>query len=326
MSHLEQNSIRERRLRKSKSIRDLIAETKISASSLVQPIFVKEGTSFEEDLESMPGIKRYSVDKLTKYVENLVEKGLNAVILFGVTSKKDDLGSLAYSRDGPVPRSIKNIRSSFPELVIIADVCLCEYTSHGHCGIVEKGQVVNDKTLELLSRAAVAYAEAGCDIVAPSAMMDHQVLSIRKALDSAGFDETIIMSYSAKYASSLYYPFRDAAGSKPSFGDRRGYQMDVRNSREAIREIELDIREGADIVMVKPALPNLDIISKASSKFNVPVAAYSVSGEYCMTKSASLAGYLKEKEVVTELTTSIARAGARIIITYYAEKLLEWLK
>src|SRR5579875_461244 len=318
--------IRLRRLRKSQKIRDLVSETSLNVSSLIQPIFVVDGEKIIEDIDSMPGIKRYSLDMLDDYIQELVENGIIAVLIFGIPKIKDEIGSEAYSKSGIIPRTIRRLKESFPELVVAADVCLCEYTTHGHCGIVENGIISNDKTLPLLSRAALTYAESGADIVAPSAMMDHQVLSIRNALDSEGFRDTIIMSYSAKYASSLYSPFREAAFSSPKFGNRKEYQMDIRNSKEALREIEMDIKEGADIVMVKPALPNLDIISQASSLYNVPIAAYSVSGEYSMIKFASMSGYLNEKDAVLEITTSIKRAGASIIITYDALQIAKWLK
>lgn len=323
---IENKNTRLRRLRKNKALRDLIAETELSPRILVQPVFVVDGSGIIEDIQSMPGIKRYTPDKLTDYVSDLIKLGVNSILLFGLPSRKDEFGSEAYSKEGVIAKAIKELKSSFPELVVAADVCLCEYTSHGHCGIVSDGKVMNDKTVELLSKASTVYAEAGADIVAPSAMMDHQVSGIRSALDNSGFEDTLIMSYSAKFASSLYSPFRCAADSSPSFGDRKQYQLDIRNAREALREIYLDILEGADIVMVKPAISNLDIVTKARSIFDLPIAAYSVSGEYCMIKAASVAGFINEREVALELATSIKRAGATILITYYAEKIAQWIQ
>jgi len=317
------NTVRLRRLRRNEAIRELVAEERLSKSSLVQPIFVRHGEKIEEDIEAMPGIKRYSIDTLEKYVEGLKEKGINAILLFGIPKKKDELGTEAYSKEGIIPMAIRRLKEVFNNLVVIADVCLCEYTSHGHCGVIENGYVSNDKTLPLLSKAALVYAEAGADIVAPSAMMDHQVFAIRKELDLNGYNDTLIMSYSSKFASSLYSPFREAAYSAPKFGSRKEYQLDYRNKKQAIREIELDIEEGADIVMVKPALPYLDIVQIASSIFNVPIAAYFVSGEYCMVKAAAKMGYIDEDKTILELHNSIRRAGASIIISYYASRLAD---
>jgi porphobilinogen synthase len=317
---------RMRRLRRTQPIRELVRETRIHASNLVAPIFVKDGTRLVEPIDSMPGVNRYSVDKLRQYVGRVSSSGVRSVLLFGIPRQKDELGSSGYSSDGVVPRAIREIKSHHPDMVVIADVCLCEYTSHGHCGVIRNGTVDNDETLPLLARAAVAYARSGADIVAPSAMMDGQVRSIRAALESADLDETAIMSYSAKYSSSFYGPFREAAGSKPAFGDRKSYQMDPPNSSEAMREIANDIKEGADIVMVKPALAYLDIVSKARARFDVPIAAYNVSGEYSMVKAAGANGWLDEMAVAEEVLTAIKRAGASIIITYFAEQMANRLK
>jgi porphobilinogen synthase len=284
------------------------------------------GSDEELEIKSMPGIYRMTVDHAVKYVGRGMEKGIRAFLLFGVASHKDEYGTEAYSEDGIIPLAVRSIKKDYPDAVIITDVCLCEYTSHGHCGIVINGQVDNDATLPYLSRAAVTYAKAGADIVAPSAMMDGQVKAIREALDQNGLKDTIIMSYSSKFASSLYGPFREAADSKPQFGDRRSYQMDYRSLRSALREIELDIKEGADIVMVKPALFYLDVVSRAKERFLVPIAAYSVSGEYSMLRAASRNGWLDEDQVLIEYMTALKRAGADIIITYYAMHLADLIK
>ncbi len=318
--------VRERRLRKNQAIRDLVAEVSLTRSNLVQPIFVMHGSNEELEIRSMPGIYRMTVDRAVKYVGRGLEKGIRAYLLFGVASHKDEYGSEAYSDSGIIPAAVRAIKKDYPDSVVITDVCLCEYTSHGHCGIVINGQVDNDATLPYLSRAAVAYAKAGADIVAPSAMMDGQVKAIREALDRNGFKDLIIMSYSSKFASSLYGPFREAADSKPQFGDRKSYQMDYRSLRTALREIELDIKEGADIVMVKPALFYLDIISRAKERFLVPIAAYSVSGEYSMLRAASRNGWLDEDQVLIEYMTALRRAGADIIITYHAMHLADLIK
>jgi porphobilinogen synthase len=318
--------VRLRRLRRSETIRRLVNETDLQASRLVAPIFVRFGANVVEPIEAMPGVHRYSVDQLGSYVNRLWEAGVRAVLLFGIPESKDELGTQAYSSDGLVPRATAAIKSSFPSMAVAADVCLCEYTSHGHCGVLKGGEVDNDNTIPLLAKAAVEYARAGADIVAPSAMMDRQVAAIRTALDDSGQTETIVMGYSAKFASSFYGPFREAAGSTPSFGDRRAYQMNGANSREAMREIEGDVAEGADVIMVKPALPYLDVIADARSRFDLPIAAYNVSGEYSMIKAASLNGWLDERRAAMEVLTSIRRAGADIIITYFAEQAANWLK
>jgi len=318
--------VRLRRLRRSETIRRLVNETDLQASRLVAPIFVRFGANVVEPIEAMPGVHRYSVDQLGSYVNRLWEAGVRAVLLFGIPESKDELGTQAYSSDGLVPRATAEIKSRFPSMAVAADVCLCEYTSHGHCGVLKGGEVDNDNTIPLLAKAAVEYARAGADIVAPSAMMDRQVAAIRTALDDSGLPETIVMGYSAKFASSFYGPFREAAGSTPSFGDRRAYQRNGANSREAMREIEGDVAEGADVIMVKPALPYLDVIAEARSRFDLPIAAYNVSGEYSMIKAASLNGWLDERRAAMEVLTSIRRAGADIIITYFAEQAANWLK
>ncbi len=309
---------RPRRLRSYPRIRKLVRETLVNPGQLVAPIFVRPGHGIVEPITSMPGINRYSVDTVGDYVAWLADVGIEAILLFGIPAVKDETGSGAYDSEGVVPKAISAIRDSVSSTAIIADVCLCEYTSHGHCGMIKDGAVDNDSTLPLLSKAAVAYAQAGADIVAPSAMMDHQVRAIREMLDTSGNEHTAIMGYSAKYASSFYGPFRYAAGSAPSFGDRKGYQMSPPNRREAMREIALDIQEGADIIMVKPALAYLDVISEARRRFDVPLAAYSVSGEYSMLKAAGSMGFVNENEAMQELLLSIKRAGADIIITYHA--------
>jgi len=317
---------RMRRLRVSESLRGMVRETNLDVSKLIAPIFVKHGTKVVEPIEAMPGVNRYSIDQLPNYLGRLVEAGIPAVLFFGLPSAKDEMGTEAYSSTGIVPQAIREAKKRFPSLITVADVCLCEYTSHGHCGVVENGKVDNDKSLPLLAKAALEYAKSGADIVAPSAMMDGQVRAIRGSLDNSGFENTLVMGYSAKYASCFYGPFREAAGSAPSFGDRRGYQMDAANSREAMREIETDIREGADMVMVKPALAYLDVIAKARSRFDLPLVAYNVSGEYSMIKAAGMNGWLDEKRAAMEVLTSIKRAGADIIITYFAEQVANWLK
>jgi porphobilinogen synthase len=315
-----------RRLRRTEAIREMLKESRFHASNLMAPVFVKDGEGVVEPIEAMPGVNRYSVDKVSDYVGRLADEGVRSVLLFGIPDSKDESGTEAYSSDGVVSRATRELKSHFDSLVVAADVCLCEYTSHGHCGVLEEGGVSNEKTLPLLAKAALQYAHAGADVVCPSAMMDGQVLAIRKALDESSYEDRLVMGYSAKYASSFYGPFREAAGSAPAFGDRKGYQMNPANSREAMREIDSDIREGADIIMVKPALAYLDVISKARSKYDIPLAAYSVSGEYSMIKAASAKGWLDEKNAAMEVATSIRRAGADIIITYFAEQLAAWLR
>lgn len=304
----------------------MLKENRVHVSNLMAPVFVRDGEGVVEPVESMPGINRYSVDTVSDYVGRLADEGVRSVLLFGLPGRKDETGSQAYSAGGVVPRAIRELKGHFQSLVVAADVCLCEYTSHGHCGVLEAGVVSNEKTLPLLAEAARQYADAGADMVCPSAMMDGQVLAIRNALDGSGFGDRLVMGYSAKYASSFYGPFRDAADSAPAFGDRRGYQMNPANSREAMREIDSDVREGADIVMVKPALAYLDVITKARARFEVPLAAYSVSGEYSMIKAASARGWIDERSAAMEVALSIKRAGADVIITYFAERLAVWLK
>jgi porphobilinogen synthase len=323
----ELSGSRLRRLRRTESLRELLTENRFHISDLVAPIFVRDGEGIQEPVEMMPGIFRYSVDTVSTYVERLLSKGIRSVLLFGIPKSKDEAGTGAYSPAGVVPRAIRELKGSFPSLVVAADVCLCEYTSHGHCGVLdaEGGEVVsNARTLPLLARAAAEYARAGADIVAPSAMMDGQVLALRTALDRSSYEDTLVMGYSAKYSSSFYGPFREAAGSAPAFGDRNTYQINPANSREAMREIDSDVREGADIVMVKPALAYLDVVSKARSTYDLPIAAYSVSGEYSMIKAASANGWLDERRAVLEVMTSIKRAGADLVITYYAEQVASW--
>jgi len=311
-----------RRLRRSGALRSLVRETRVDRADLVYPLFVGPESRANEEL---PALGRFSVDDLSGEVEELLGVGLSAVILFGIPEEKDEEGSGAYASDGIVQRALRSLRERYPDLVLVTDVCLCEYTSHGHCGVIENGEVANDATLELLGRTAVTHVEAGADVVAPSDMMDGRVAALRAALDDAGFGETAILSYAAKYASAFYGPFREAAESAPSFGDRRGYQMDPANVREALRECELDVTEGADALIVKPALPNLDVIRAARERFDLPVAAYNVSGEYAMVKAAAARGWLDERQAATESLTAISRAGADFIVTYWAKELAAWL-
>lgn len=309
-----------RRLRVNENIRALVRETKLSVDDLIYPLFVIHGKGKREPISSMPGQFRLTVDELLREVKEAYGLGVKAVMLFGIPKAKDELGSEAYSDEGIVQQAIRALKDAIPELVVIADVCLCEYTSHGHCGVIREGDVDNDETLELIGKTALSLARSGADVVAPSGMMDGQVKAIREALDEEGFEGTIIMAYSAKYASCFYGPFRDAAESAPAFGDRRSYQMDPPNLREAILEIELDIEEGADIVMVKPALPYLDVIRAARERFLRPIAAYNVSGEYAMIKAAGRLGWLDEERAMIEVLTSIKRAGADLILTYFAKE------
>lgn len=315
---------RPRRLRSSATLRELVSESSIDAEHLVAPIFVKEGTNLKEKIEGMPGVFRFSPDaELDKEIEDISSYGINTVILFGLPKKKDAMGSESFNQDGVIQSAIRRIKSVNEKIVVITDVCMCEYTDHGHCGIIDKkGNVLNDKSISYLGKIALSHAKAGADIVAPSAMMDGQVGAIRQELDSNGFDFLPIMAYSAKYASAFYGPFREAAGSTPQFGDRRGYQMDHRNVREAIRETQLDIEQGADIIMVKPALPYLDVIRALKNEFTLPLAAYNVSGEYAMIKAASMNGWIEEDRAVEETLHSIRRAGADIIITYFGRQYL----
>ncbi len=326
MPERREAEVRLRRLRKTEPIRRLVSETALTASNFMAPAFVRYGSGVAEPVEAMPGVNRYSVDRVGGFVTRLDEAKIPAVLLFGIPESKDEVGSGAYASEGVVPRAIAEIKKATPSMVVAADVCLCEYTSHGHCGVLKEGKVDNDATLPLLAKAAVEYARAGADIVAPSAMMDFQVAAIRSALEDARLGETLVMGYSAKFASAFYGPFREAAGSAPSFGDRKAYQMDPANSRQAMREIEKDVQEGADIVMVKPALSYLDIIAKARSRFDLPIAAYSVSGEYSAIKAAAMNGWVDERAMAMEVLTSIKRAGADVIITYFAEAAAGWLR
>jgi len=311
-----------RRLRRSGALRSLVRETRLDRADLVFPLFVGPESRANDEL---PAMGRFSVDDLSREVEELLGLGLSSVILFGIPEEKDDAGSGAYASDGIVQQALRSLRERYPDLVLVTDVCLCEYTLHGHCGVIENGEVVNDATLELLARTAVSHVEAGADVVAPSDMMDGRVAALRAALDDAGFGETAIVSYAAKYASAFYGPFREAAESAPSFGDRRGYQMDPANVREALRECELDVAEGADALIVKPALPNLDVIRAARERFDLPVAAYNVSGEYAMVKAAAARGWLDERQAAIESLTAITRAGADFVVTYWAKELAAWL-
>ncbi len=327
--------VRLRRLRRNSLIRGIASQTRISAGDLVMPYFAIAGRNKKETIKSMPGIYRLSIDNLVKDIKETRGLGINSALLFGIPVKKDEYAKEAYSEDGVVQKAIKAIKKDIGDIVIITDVCLCGYTSHGHCGIIKsqkskvKSQnriIDNDKTLEVLAKIALSHAYAGADFVAPSAMMDCQVRAIREALDKNGFQDTGILAYSAKYASNFYGPFREALDSTPEFGDRKTYQMDYRNADEALREIQEDINEGADIVMVKPSLAYLDIIYRAKEKFNIPLAAYNVSGEYSAIKKLSQGNKVKEKDLALEVLTSIKRAGADIIITYHAKEAARWLK
>jgi porphobilinogen synthase len=311
---------RPRRLRRNEAIRALVRETRLSPDDFVYPLFVCEGEGVRKEISSMPGCFNLSIDQLVREVEGAHQTGVRSVILFGVPNEKDDVGTQAYAEDGIVQRAIRALKREVKDVLVIADNCLCEYTDHGHCGVIEDGEVLNDPSLELLARTAVSQAEAGADIIAPSNMMDGFVAAIRTALDDAGFEHLPIMSYAVKYASGFYGPFREAAQSAPQFGDRRGYQMDPANAREAMKEAELDYEEGADILLVKPAMPYLDIIRMVRDRFEVPVAAYQVSGEYAMIKAAGRLGWIDEERVVLESLMGIKRAGADIILTYFARE------
>ncbi len=315
-----------RRLRRTEALRRLVRETRLSPEDFVYPLFVVHGSGVRNAIPSMPGQAQLSVDQLPAEAQELRALGIPAVLLFGIPAAKDEQGSEAYAPDGIVQQAVRILKRADPALLVITDVCLCEYTSHGHCGIVRDGYVDNDATLPLLARTALSHAQAGADIVAPSAMMDGQVAAIRKALDEGGHVQTPIMAYAAKYASAFYGPFREAAESVPQFGDRCGYQMDPPNAREALREIESDIAEGADIVMVKPALAYLDVLARARRRFDLPLAAYNVSGEYAMIKAAVANGWLDERRIVLEVLTAIKRAGADIVISYHAKDAARWLR
>ncbi len=317
---------RMRRLRVNKNVRRMVRETRLSVDDLVYPVFVCHGEGIASPVEAMPGIYNYSIDKLLEELEKVVALKIPAVLPFGIPAVKDETGSEAYAEDGIIQQAVRAIKKVYPELLVITDVCLCEYTSHGHCGILKDGRVLNDPTLELLARTAVSHASAGADMVAPSDMMDGRVAALRKALDQHSYENVPVMAYSAKYASSFYGPFREAAGSTPQSGDRKGYQMDPANADEALREVWLDIEEGADIVMVKPALAYMDVIRRVKTATGYPVAAYNVSGEYSMVKSAAQMGRVDESGIVLEILTGMKRAGADIIITYHAVDVARWLK
>lgn len=316
---------RMRRRRNNAAIRKITQETSLSVTDFIYPIFVTYGKGVQDSIEAMPGISRVSIDNLGADVHKAYDLGIQAILLFGIPESKDSLGSDSYNPNGIIQLAIKEIRQNLPDILIITDVCMCEYTDHGHCGITESGSVNNDKTLDILAKISVSHVQAGSDIVAPSAMMDGQVAAIRSSLDQNGYIESPIMAYSAKYASGFYGPFREAAMSAPSYGDRQTYQLDTANTREAMEEIRLDVEEGADIIMVKPALAYLDVISAAKSKFMLPIASYNVSGEYSMIKAAAQNGWIDEKRIALEILTSIKRAGADMIITYYAKEAAQWL-
>jgi len=318
--------IRPRRLRRTPVIRDMVRETTISVRDLIYPLFVKSGKNIKDPIASLPGQFHFSVDTITQEVNEIWELGIPAVILFGIPDRKDSVGSRAYADDGVVQSAISAIKKEVPEIVVITDVCLCEYTDHGHCGIIKNGQVDNDATIEVLALEAVSHARAGADIVAPSDMMDGRVAAIREALDGAGFKDTGILSYAVKYASAFYGPFREAADSAPQYGDRKGYQMDPANAIEALKEASLDIDEGADMIMVKPALPYLDIITRVREQCLLPLAAYNVSGEYAMVKAAGQKGWIDAASVMMEMLTSIKRAGADLILTYFAKEAAKMIK
>jgi len=310
---------RPRRLRRTEALRDLVRETRLTARSLIYPLFVCPGSKVQAEIKSMPGNYRWSVDLLVEECKTVHDLGIPAVILFGIPEKKDEVGSEAYDPEGIVQRAVRAIKRAVPGLIVICDLCLCEYTSHGHCGVVKGSEIDNDSTLELLAKAALAQAQAGADIVAPSDMMDGRVARIRAELDARGFNQIPILAYSAKYASGFYGPFREAADSTPQFGDRRSHQMDPANQREAMREIALDIEEGADIIMIKPALPYLDVIALARRRFDVPIAAYQVSGEFSLIEAAARLGWIDRERIILESLTSIQRAGADMILTYFAK-------
>lgn len=316
-----------RRLRQSEVIRDLVRETRLSVKDFIYPIFVIDGENIKIPVKSMPNIYQYSIDRLHEILDEVRESKISGVMLFGIPKQedKDEYGTQAYAENGVTQRAVRYIKKHYPEILCVVDVCLCEYTSHGHCGVVQSGEILNDETLPLLCNMAVSLVKAGADMVAPSDMMDGRVAAIRQALDDNGFKNTPIMAYSAKFASAYYGPFRDAAQSAPCFGDRRSYQMDFTNPKEALSEVETDINEGADIVMVKPALAYLDILKEAAQKFSTPIAVYNVSGEYSMVKAASIQGWIDEKRIVTENLIAMKRAGASIIITYHALDMAKWL-
>ncbi len=311
---------RPRRFRRTENLRRMVRETRLSVDQLIYPLFVMPGSGTKNPVQSMPGVFQFSVDKLIEEIPSVVELDIPGVLLFGLPESKDESGSEAHAENGPVQQAVRAIKNGWPELTVITDVCLCEYTSHGHCGILDGNEVVNDATLEILAKVALSHARAGADVIAPSDMMDGRVAAIREALDEDGFDSAAILAYSAKYCSGFYGPFREAADSAPQFGDRRAYQMDVCNTEEAIREVALDIEEGADMVMVKPAMAYLDIVRRVKEEFDRPVAAYNVSGEYSMVKAAASNGWIDGDRVMMEILTSIVRAGADLVITYFAKE------
>ena len=317
---------RPRRLRGSENLRKMVRETRMDKSSLIYPLFVKEGTGIEEEIPSMEGQFRYSVDRLPFELERLQNAGVNSIMLFGIPDHKDEVGSGAYDPNGIVQKALREAKKQFPDMYYITDVCMCEYTSHGHCGVLCGHDVNNDATLELLAKTAISHVEAGADMVAPSDMMDGRVRAIREALDANGHYGAPIMSYAVKYASAFYGPFRDAAGSAPSFGDRKSYQMDFHNRKEALKEAQLDVSEGADIIMVKPAMTYLDIVREVADTVNVPVAAYSVSGEYAMVKAGAKLGCVDEEKIVCEMATGVYRAGACVYLTYFAKEIAGYIE
>lgn len=312
---------RPRRIRGNETIRRMVRETRVDKASLIYPMFVMEGLEGQEEISAMPGQYRYGLDSMNQKIEALLNKGVTSVMLFGIPKHKDSCGSSAYDERGIIQQAVAEIKKRFPEMYVITDVCMCEYTSHGHCGMLKGNYVDNDATLELLSKTALSHVKAGADMVAPSDMMDGRIAAIRNTLDAHGYVETPVMSYAVKYASSFYGPFREAAGSAPSFGDRKSYQMDFHNVKEGIKEALLDVEEGADIIMVKPALSYLDVIRRVADGVNLPVAAYSVSGEYAMVKAAGSLGYIDEEKIICEMAVSTYRAGADIYLTYFAEEL-----
>ena len=318
-------TVRPRRLRKNDTLRRMVRETRMDKSSLIYPIFVREGENMEEEIPSMEGQFRYSIDRLPYALEGLMNAGVDKVMFFGIPDEKDEVGSQAYAENGIVQRALREARKQFPEMYLITDVCMCEYTSHGHCGVLCGHDVENDATLELLAKTALSHVEAGADMVAPSDMMDGRVRAIREILDTHQHKDIPIMSYAVKYASAFYGPFREAAGSAPSFGDRKSYQMDFHNKREGLKEALLDVQEGADIIMVKPALSYLDVISEVKQSIHLPVAAYSVSGEYAMVKAGAKLGYIDEEKIICEMAVSTYRAGADIYLTYFAKELAGYM-
>lgn len=317
---------RPRRLRNGKTLRSMVRETRISADTLIYPMFVAEGTDIKEEIDSMPGQYRWSIDRMNEILNKVTGAGVKSVLLFGIPAEKDECGSSAWDENGIVQQAVRYIKENYPDMYVITDVCMCEYTSHGHCGILCGEYVDNDKTLEVLAKTALSHVKAGADMVAPSDMMDGRIRKIRETLDADGYVNTPVMSYSAKYSSAFYGPFRDAAGSAPAFGDRKSYQMDPHNAREAIVESELDLEEGADILMVKPGMAYLDILAKMKEKFDIPVALYSVSGEYSMIKAAAKLGYINEEALVCESAVCMYRAGADMLITYFACEIAEYIK